>query len=510
MSLSLKSYRPTIGETVVLIIAAIISLLILAFILTAPFNHNEEMYMTASIMITRGYRLYNDFAYVQTPYLPFIYASILQITGIENALLVGRISSTLVLIVTGLAIAFKAYRIERSIVIAGVIWLSFVLNPIVLAACSESSNYAAAMLFSVLAALLLVQIHTPVSRWKLVTSGLLLGLAVNTRLTYLAIVPGYLLILFVYPRISLSLQRAHKIALFCGGFVLASIPSLYYLITIPDVFLFNILRFHLLMKEYIIENPGHNIISGASKFIFVMFNFLRPEIFATTLAVMSIIVALPFYVNRERSGAPVRWGMLGIVLLVLGIFGAAYPTPVHIQYQLLIVQSFYLLLVMSLVYLSPKHKNFIAICLGIASLISCLYFSFSLQERMPNYRFSTTPNAVSTVATEVRAHLGEEESLVATLSPLHILSPSVNTYEEFSTGVFAYRIADRLSPGERDSFVMTSSKQLRDLLNARPPDAIFIRGIYDNYTDQPFVQYAEEHNFIPIETDNYSLYVRDR
>ena len=44
-------------------------------------SHNEQMYVTAGYLLAHGQRLYQDFAFVQTPYSPLVYALAFRLTN---------------------------------------------------------------------------------------------------------------------------------------------------------------------------------------------------------------------------------------------------------------------------------------------------------------------------------------------------------------------------------------------------------------------------------------------
>ena len=55
----------------IVIIFIMIALGVLSYMVGAPVNHDENMYISAGVLI-QDQCLYQDFAYLQMPYLPFV------------------------------------------------------------------------------------------------------------------------------------------------------------------------------------------------------------------------------------------------------------------------------------------------------------------------------------------------------------------------------------------------------------------------------------------------------
>ena len=58
-------------------------------VLCVPLSHDEHMYVTAG-MLLREHAVYADFAYLQAPYLPLLYAPVFGLTGGSHLLLCAR------------------------------------------------------------------------------------------------------------------------------------------------------------------------------------------------------------------------------------------------------------------------------------------------------------------------------------------------------------------------------------------------------------------------------------
>ena len=79
--------------------------------------------------------------------------------------------------------------------------------------------------------------------------------------------------------------------------------------------------------------------------------------------------------------------------------------------------------------------------------------------------------------------------LVLTLAPLYALQGRCDIYTELSTGPFAYRIADFLTPAERQITNTVGPKTLKALLDNSPPTAVVL-GVEPKVLEDPLFQTA--------------------
>ena len=100
--------------------------------------------------------------------------------------------------------------------------------------------------------------------------------------------------------------------------------------------------------------------------------------------------------------------------------------------------------------------------------------------------------------------------LILTLGPLYALEGGCDIYPELSAGSIVYRIADRLSPGERKITHTVGPKTLNELLAARPPAAV-IAGIepsYFSFLEDPLRQSVPPSWHRETYADHLQVYVR--
>ena len=150
------------------------------FILYGRINADEGWYLYASRLVYEGQRPYQDFAYTQTPLLPYVYG-ILQ-TIFAPSIYWGRITTfalTTIAMIFSLAIAWR-YAGRKACAITALLWATFTLG---IYYQSITKTYALmTLLFTLTFFTLTVRID---ANWKAVFVTLLVLLATLTRLSAL-------------------------------------------------------------------------------------------------------------------------------------------------------------------------------------------------------------------------------------------------------------------------------------------------------------------------------------
>lgn len=175
------------------------SFLILALVLLAELalllwyrqvNLDEGWYLWASKLVYEGKVLYRDFAYTQTPLLPYIYGLSQQVLG--EGLYQGRLFTlALTLATVALCVATAARVAGRS---AALICLAFfTLSFFALAQFSYTATYALTAFF--MTAALWVAVSGWAERWRIFLAVGLAALAVAVRLSAIVVMPPLLLYL---------------------------------------------------------------------------------------------------------------------------------------------------------------------------------------------------------------------------------------------------------------------------------------------------------------------------
>jgi 4-amino-4-deoxy-L-arabinose transferase-like glycosyltransferase len=161
---------------------------------------------------------------------------------------------------------------------------------------------------------ILTRLTRPSSPWLVGVAGGLYGLSVNTRSYVVGLVPLLLWWIFRHPETHNGIPR---ILWFLGGFIIASVPSLYLLASFPDVFLFNNLGYHA------IRSHGGLIGAWGNKL-----HIVRTVLFSTRdnglqfsiLAVSSFVIIFVLRMRRDAS-------LLAFLIAFALGFISILPTP---------------------------------------------------------------------------------------------------------------------------------------------------------------------------------------
>ncbi len=220
-------------------VAAMLAVLLAAqlavLIFVRRINLDEGWYLWAGKLVYSGKLLYADFAYTQTPLLPYIYGAAQQILG--DGLLAGRLF-TVVLALAGWGLcAATAWRLRGPW--AGVLVLALLsVSPFVAGLFSYTATYALTTLL--LAAAFYAAVRLQQEDRRVVVATVLASLAVCVRLSVAAAFVPFLLYLL------LSSRRRLRALLWIVGASLVTfgVVLLPFLWADADAFVYDILRFH--------------------------------------------------------------------------------------------------------------------------------------------------------------------------------------------------------------------------------------------------------------------------
>ena len=277
---------------------------------------DEGIYLLNAKSVLNGYLPYHDFFYPQMPLLPYVYGLWMKLFGVSWY--AGRILSALLAVALGLIVFDHAARLTGSRPL-GILAVSlYGSSTLCLAWLSPAKTFSLAtfLLFASYAV-----VFSRLHRWKYFLSGLLLGLAIDTRLYLVVVVP---LLLFHLVR-SETEDRRVQIARFTVGLSLALLPNEFFLLMDPDVYLFNVLGVHGIRSPFgmvglvsqkldmLTDVLGVNPTSGAWSLQFTLLLLVNGAALATTL--------------RSKEPLPLSAGIALAVIVV-----SLVPTPTYAQY----------------------------------------------------------------------------------------------------------------------------------------------------------------------------------
>jgi len=469
-------------------------------------DHNEQMYVAAASLIADGFVPYRDFAFVQMPYQPVVYAAMLRMIPSADPVLVARLCNW----AAWLAGAVLIYRIGICVgydpSLATGFGLLYALNPFMLRILFEASNYVMPATLAIAQSLLLLRMTSESKGSRraghLVAVGVLGGLAVGMKLYFIAtILPCMILACFVRNQ-RLSFADG---ALAGVGFCIALLPAAVLAAFYPQQFVFNNLLFHGMTTQAYREIDFGLPVTMMGKISFVRNGVLRSVSAVITL----LLIAWGNFIamsDRRWWRSPLMPHLLAeLCAAAIGIAVAVAMTPTWPQYLALGMPS---LVIAAMLASSRVPASLVPTRAFLVGAGACMVFAAFFHPRDaaafidPSNRWK--PLVMRRQAIEI-AEIAAESGVhgkLATLRPLYAVQGNLPFYLEFAAGPFVYAVADRLDPEVQKTMVAVGPSGLAALLDADPPAAI-LAGVYHNeliFSDQVLASYAESHGYRKVPT----------
>ncbi|MCK4323600.1 MAG: glycosyltransferase family 39 protein, partial [Armatimonadetes bacterium] len=226
------------------IIAAIFIFQCLIFIPVAtvrPIDGDEGFYLLAAKLVFEGKQLYTDFFYPQMPLLPYVYGLWMKLFGFSWY--AARILSALLAVGTGLLLYSYAMRLTSKRHLGLLAVGLYALCSVMLGWYTVAKTYSLSVFLLMSAVVLLPRDSDSHRELRYVLSGLLLGLAIDTRLFFLAVVPVFLLVLR-HRKESKPVAQLKSQRWLLLGVVIGLLPNLWFLVVSPDTYIFNNIGYH--------------------------------------------------------------------------------------------------------------------------------------------------------------------------------------------------------------------------------------------------------------------------
>jgi hypothetical protein len=249
-----------IGAFAAAAIAAAIGLLLLA--LFHPISHDEDQYLAATALVSRGFLPYRDFAYLQTPLQPFIFAPLAWL--FRGWLLVAsRVVSALLafLTITFVYVASRRLGASHKAAVLGALLLCCCYPFLWAAGVARNDMLPAALL----AAGLCIG-PTAGGPGRLVLAGLCFGFAASAKISYVlpaAAIAAALLVPFKRE----PLARASWLL---AGELLGIAPTALFAFVTPQPFFFDVIIFAVRAPLIWYRDIGSSGRLGAGRFLDIL------------------------------------------------------------------------------------------------------------------------------------------------------------------------------------------------------------------------------------------------
>jgi hypothetical protein len=303
-----------------LILIPLGSLLLVSFLAAARhrfIDADEGFYLLASRLVFLHKIPYVDFLYTQTPLLPYVYGSWMHVFG--ESWSAGRALSACLTAALGVLLYIDVCA-QTGKWAAGVLaavlfscttlifaWLpivkTFALSGVLLFAC-----YMVACRFSPLSA-----------KWPFWVCGFLLGLSVEVRFYFAALIPVFL---WWICRNTQARAKGALILLFVSGFLVATVPSLCLLAMDPNAYLFNNVGIHAVRST-------SGLIGGFGQKLLVLMEALIAGPRGNGFQLGLLFLFSLWLLRKKRLTGPPRLAFeLAVALAAVSLA----PTPAYVQY----------------------------------------------------------------------------------------------------------------------------------------------------------------------------------
>jgi hypothetical protein len=473
-------------------------------------NGDEHQFIASGALLKSKLLIpYKDYPYFHMPNLVFIYGIIFSFS--DHLLFSARLFSVicasfalgLIFYISFDRFKYLSYSI-RFFTAAGFVVL-LVTNPYFIFTNGRAWNHDLPILCNLLAFIFHCRsADSNKTRWILL-SGLFLGFAIGTRITFIFNVVPFVLITLAFPNAVLK-RKLYLIFLFCLGVFAASLPSLTTFIASPERFIFGNLgykHFSMMYHKGMYYSEGLPFIA---KFLKLIKNiFLEPR---NSLLFSCFIFFISLSVWHRMKGILPRTLEIPFLLMIIfcHFIGAFSPPRANYQYFYAPIPFIVIAVIYALANIDKRNKGRWNLSLvGLVIIISGLY-GFS---HYPNFSNLLSPHGWFPIRIHQRgiqiANL-VGKGPVLTIAPLFPMEGGVEIYEQFATGAFAWRISKFLSDEQREKFGITSQEELKDSLKSRPPKGILVG--YERALEEPFVDYAKENNYKKSKVKRKTLWIR--
>jgi len=339
-------------------------------------------------------------------------------------------------------------------------------------------------------------------------SGAACGLAVGTRLTVLPCLLPLFGLTFFFP-----VERKRRCALaavFVGSATLALAPSIFFLATARDAFLFDNLQFPRLRLLDPENTRIQKTMSGWRKL-----RFFVKEVVLPSWPVFVAFGALLIPAIRRRLSAvdPTRSGLLVVAWTALFlVLGCSLPSRYQYQHFFALIP----LLTLGLALTGsgdggPSPRRLLLpiglVLLAGAGVVAAINPGGKGNQPFPGWddirhRDEWFSSEAADFGAELRRHV--PDGRILTLAPAWPIAGGLRIYPEFATGPFAWRSARFVPVERRAEFHFVGPDELAALLQKNPPGGI-LTSVEDDDLEAPLIAYAQRHGYTPIKLSRKRL-----
>ncbi len=479
---------------VFLLVSVLVFPVVFALGMTRGLNHDEHQHVAAGALVAReGLLPYRDFPHFHTPYLAFAYALLFRAS--EHLLISARtlsvLAATAIIGVLG-SIAYHLFqgrgkRFAR-LVCAGSVLLALTTT-LFTTTTGRAWNHEPSLLLALLAFTAHVAGLRSARPGWFAASGVLLGLAIGTRITCAPLIAPFGLSLLLYPT-----RQWHwgRIMNFSGGLLLGLAGLAYFFAIAPEQTWFGNFDFAKVNITYRFSTGEPRTMTLLKKLRFFFKEIIRPDAALFAAGLLPVLVAH----RASRSTASRLRFELRFVLLLLPfvLIGSFAPSPLFDQYfyplvPFLVLAGLYALA--SIPAESPWFRR--TLLMGAVAVLLSVGLGTRAYRHFPDLfdREDWQGVEVRHRADEIRSRIPRGKIL--TLAPLYPLEAGLSIYPAFSTGPFAWRVSPYIDPARAARLGILSPATLEAALRDAPPAGVLVG--FEKKGEDRLAEYARQQGY---------------
>jgi hypothetical protein len=468
--------------------------------MTEPVNRDEHMYLSAASLLGE-HRLYDDFAFLQTPYSVWIYRGVHLMTPGDWVLLPARLLKAFVTAGMIVLLFMLLRRLGARSLLASILTILLFQDALIRDMAGLARNYDFAQI-AILGAFLLLPLHRedrsgPV---RLLAAGALATAAAGFKLTY---APLSILALLWPLLVGIGGQKRVLAWVGLGG-LLGLLPLLVSVAGVDIAALrFNLLEYHYLNAEFHVLE-GYRLHAtildrGTQAWGLLLSEEHWP---LTGIALFSLGLSVSSW-RRSRVRGPVPKPKMAVLLvwffIAATVVMALAPRPFQTSYVAPFFYGLTLVIAAHAGRLSAARGRTLVVVCGLIGVIGVLLHIGDARDLASAALKPSgwTGVQVHRSGRELAGALrGRAPRPVATTHPIYVLEAGLPLYPELGAGEFAWRSGSLLSPEQRERFSVGSRETLDTLLREQPPGAVLIETAAP--WDGPLVSWARNQGWRQI------------
>ena len=482
-----------------LLLVGVFALLVFGRAMDRDLNHDEHQFIAPGALLSReGLLPYRDYPIFHLPNLTFAYAMMDRVSG--DLILSTKLFSAICTMLTGGLLALVCWRSfgagRKTYAVTGVLLLLVLVfsDRLFDFTIGKTWNHEFPSLCLLIGVVLTGANVIRDKVWIAVVTGIALGLAVGSRLTFITAAVPLCLASLLY---STPWKRRLQLVACAGvGFVMAIIPTIWLWALSPEAFWFDNFQFPRLRLLDASDERAQKTMSLWRKVRFLFKEVILPgcPLFLAYLLV-GVAPAIRWFHTRSSAFFPTALVMIAIPFALAGCFA---PSRYQYQHYYLFVPLLALGIAYGLPFVAKESRRLVILILSVLALISA---GMALSER--SYRwvktiFDTSAWYVSDVremATQLRQQV--DSGKILTLSPTLPLEAGLPIYPELATGPFGWRAAHLMDPEKRRRLKFVAPEDLGAFLENDPPAGI-LTGFEKKELEKPLIEYAKANGYKPM------------